>query len=247
MRRILIVVALLVLPPQAFAAGGTEHIRPAGHDPSNVKSLQRGARNYVNYCAGCHSAEYVRYSRIAEDLEIPETVLRENLMFGTGKVGSTMVSAMPEEHALAWFNAVPPDLSLTARSRGADWIFSYLTSFYLDDKAIFGVNNLVLKGASMPHVLAELQGTRKAVYEMEADHEGGEPHEVFQGFEQVEAGSLSDEEYESFVRDLTNFMAYMAEPMRLERESLGIKVLAFLTVMFILTYALKKEFWKDVH
>ena len=247
MVRLAALAALLVaFTGEALAAGGGGYIREAGHDPTNLKSLQRGARNFVNYCAGCHSAQYVRYSRIAEDLEIPETVLRENLMFGQGKVGSTMVSSMPEEHALAWFNAVPPDLSLTARSRGADWIFSYLTSFYLDEKTLFGMNNLVLVGASMPHVLVDLQGTREAVFETVED-EHGETQEVFKEFRQVKAGSLSDVEYEDFVRDLTNFMDYIGEPMRIERERLGIKVLAFLTVLFVLAYALKQEYWKDVH
>lgn len=242
-----LLLALVAAP--AFAAGSDALIREAGHDPSNLKSLQRGARNFVNHCAGCHSAKYVRYSRIAEHLGIPETMLRENLMFGQGKVGSTIVSAMPEEHALAWFNAVPPDLSLTARSRGADWIFSYLTSFYRDDAALFGVNNLVLKGASMPHVLVELQGMREAVFvpdEHHADGDGPAP-EVFKEFQRISEGSLDDAEYEGFVRDLTNFMDYMGEPMKQERKALGMKVLAFLVLLFILAYLLKQEYWKDVH
>lgn len=239
----------------ALAAGGGEGVMlHADNDVSNLYSLQRGARNFVNYCAGCHSAKYVRYSRIAKDLGLTEAQVRENLMFGEGKVGDTMGRAMPEEHALAWFGVVPPDLSLTSRVRGTDWIYSFLMSFYADDSKTLGVNNLVLQGAAMPHVLAGLQGLRAAEFETvktERVDDNGQTsvveEEKFSGFRQLTQGELSEAEYAEFVLDITNFLDYIGEPIQLERQSLGIKVLAYLVVLFILALALKKEFWKDVH
>ncbi len=232
----------------AFAAGGAAAgvMQHADNDVGNINSLQRGARNFFNYCSGCHSMEYVRYSRIAEDLEIPEDLVLDNFMFGQGKVGDTVQAAMTADNAQQWFGAVPPDLSLTARSKGTDWIYSFLLSFYQDDSRELGVNNLVLAGAAMPHVLADLQGLRKAKYKMVSDGEGHE-HEEFEGFEQVTAGSLSEDEYKGFVRDIANFLDYAAEPMQNQRRSLGVKVLAYLLLLFVLAYAMKQEFWKDVH
>ncbi|MFK8017589.1 MAG: cytochrome c1 [Gammaproteobacteria bacterium] len=242
-----LVASAALLMVNANGAGGAAGVmQHADNDVGNLNSLQRGARNFFNYCAGCHSAKYVRYSRIAEDLELSEDMVFENFMFGQGKVGDTVNAAMTEEHATKWFGAVPPDLSLTGRSKGADWIYSFLMSFYQDESRELGVNNLVLVGAAMPHVLADLQGLRAAEYKTVADSEGHE-HEEFSGFRQVTEGSLSTEEYEEFVRDITNFLDYAGEPMQLERRQLGIKVLAYLTLLFVLAYAMKQEFWKDVH
>lgn len=246
-RRLLILAGSVLLTQGAVAAGGNDaFMLEARNDLGNIKSLQRGARNFVNYCAGCHSAQYVRYSRIAKDLGLTEEQVLENFMFGAGKLESTMQSAMPADDARRWFGAPPPDLSLTARSRGADWIYSYLKGFYEDPKATFGSNNVVLENAAMPHVLVELQGVQVAKYEETVDSEGN-PHEEIVALELASPGSLTPEQYDEFVRDLVNFMDYIGEPVKLERRSLGIKVLAFLLLLFVLTFLLKKEYWKDVH
>lgn len=239
----LLAAALLFTVP-ALASSGEISLH-ANNDVGNLKSLQRGARNYMNYCAGCHSAQYMRYSRLASDLQLSDDVLKENLMFGAGKIGGTMISAMPKDAAAEWFSAVPPDLTLTARSRGVDWIYAYLKSFYADDSKTFGVNNTVLPGASMPHVLWDLQGIQTADFEVHKNEDGNEERQ-FVGFHLAKPGKLSPEEYDGFVRDTVNFLDYIAEPMQLERQRLGIKVLAYLTLLFVLALALKKEFWKDV-
>ena len=243
----LLVAAAIGVGAPAFAAGGAAGVmQHADNDVSNINSLQRGARNFFNYCAGCHSMQYVRYSRIAEDLKIPEDLVFENFMFGQGKVGDTVKSAMTPDNAEQWFGAVPPDLSLTARAKGTDWIYSFLQSFYQDDTRELGVNNLVLAGAAMPHVLADLQGLRKPKYKTVSDGEGHE-HEEFEGFEQITEGKLGEAEYAEFVRDISNFLDYAAEPMQNQRRSLGVKVLAYMALLFVLAYAMKQEFWKDVH
>ena len=217
-------------------------------DYGNIASMQRGARDFMAYCSGCHSMKYLRYSRMAEDLKIPEDLLKTNLMFGTDKVGETIKVAMPAASA-DWFGRQPPDLSLEARARGADWIYTYLQSFYLDDKRPLGVNNTVLPGASMPHVLWELQGWQKKVEHKEGEEgkAAAAEGEHSAAFEQVTQGTLSPEEYREFVADLTNFMDYAAEPGKRDRIHTGFKVLLFLFLLLILTYLLKKEFWKDVH
>lgn len=239
---------LLALSPMAvMAAAGGAKLDAANNDLSNTASLQRGSKYFVNYCLGCHSLQYVRYNRLAEDLELTEAQVMKNLAFTAEKPTEMMEIAMPADDAKRWFGGVaPPDLSLTARSRGADWIYTYLRSFYIDESRPFGVNNTVLKGASMPHVLAPLQGYRKAVYETETDAQGNK-HEVFKGFEQVTEGTLTEEEYDQVVRDITNFLDYVGEPVQLERRSLGIGVLAFLLVFLLFAYFLKREYWKDVH
>ncbi len=230
----------------ALAAGGAEGlIMKADNDLTNTASLQRGARNYVNYCMGCHSLQYVRYNRMAADLGLTEDQVTENLMFAGEKLFEPMTIAMPVDDARRWFGAAPPDLTLTARSRGTDWLYTYLKSFYVDGGHALGSNNLLLKGASMPHVLWELQGLQRAVFEEEIGADG-KPHEVFKRFEELTPGSLSADEYSAFVRDLVNFLDYASEPVQIERRNLGIKVLAFLLVFGLLAYALKKEYWKDV-
>jgi len=224
------------------AAGESAHIEPAGNDITNLASLQRGARNFVNYCLGCHSARYVRYNRLAQDLGISEDQLVNNLMFVSEKPHDTMQIAMPPGDAKEWFGQEPPDLTLIARSKGADYLYSFLRSFYVEEGRPTGVNNLVLDGASMPHVLWQLQGLQAAVFETSED--GG--HREFKGFEPVTAGSLSAEEYDNFVRDLVNFLVYIGEPVQLERRRLGAWVIAFLLVFGLLSYLLKQEIWKDV-
>jgi ubiquinol-cytochrome c reductase cytochrome c1 subunit len=241
--------ALSLVLGAALPAGAAEHgglLQSAHNDVSNVASLQRGARNYVNYCLGCHSAKYVRYNRLAEDLGLSEDQVMKNLMFTGERPHDTMKVSMRPDDAAHWFGRTPPDLSLIARARGADWLYTFLKSFYLDPSRPTGVNNTALPGASMPHVLWELQGYQKAVYKGESDAEHNAVHKEFEGFELVQKGSLTPEEYDHFVRDTVNFLDYIGEPMQLERESLGLKVLGFLAIFFLLAYFLKKEYWKDV-
>lgn len=228
------------------AAEGGAALQLARNDVANIASLQRGARNFVNYCSGCHSAKYVRYSRLAEDLELSEKQVTDNLMFVGERIHDTIKIGMKPEDASHWFGTTPPDLSLIARSRGSDYIYSFLKSFYLDPSRPTGTNNLILPGTSMPHVLWELQGLQRAVYDGESDAEHNAVHKKFKEFELAKQGSLSPQEYDQFVRDTVNFLDYIAEPMQLERRNLGMRVLAFLIVFFLFAYFLKKEFWKDV-
>ncbi len=243
--RILAATAALAISVTAGAAGGDVDLEPANIDPGNVSSLQRGARNFMNYCSGCHSAEYVRYNTIGEDLELSEDQLIENLMFNAEKTHETINSAMRPEDAERWFGVRPPDMSLIGRSKGADYIYNFLKGFYVEPGSPTGVNNRVLAGTSMPHVLGELQGYQRAVYETHAG-EGDYTVEEFVGFEPVTTGTLTPEEFDEFVRDTTNFLAYVAEPIRSDRRQLGVWVLMFLAFFLILARMLKKQIWKDV-
>ena len=239
--------ALIGVSSSVFASGGAAEgpaADGAHNDVSDVDSLQRGARNFMNYCSGCHSAKYVRYNTLAEGLGLDEQQVMENLMFNAEKMHETIRSAMPATEAERWFGVTPPDLSLVARSKGADYLYNFLRSFYLDDTRPSGVNNMLLAGASMPNVLWELQGLQRAVYEDPHDAAG---QKVFTGFESVTKGSLSHEEFDRFVRDTVNFLDYIGEPMQLERRALGVWVLMFLLFFFFVAYLLKKEIWKDVH
>ena len=245
-KALLIGACLVAAPGLTMGAGGNQFIQHVQIDVGNEASLQRGAKYFVNHCLGCHSAKYVRYNRLGEDLGLTETQVIENLMFTGERPHDTMANAMPPADAATWFGQAPPDLSLTARSRGPDWIYSFLKSFYLDPAKPTGVNNLVLQGASMPHVLWRQQGFQQARFVEEADA-AGNAHEVFEGFELETPGTLSPEEYDLMVRDLTAFLSYVAEPVQLERRSLGIKVILFLVVLLLFAILLKKEIWKDVH
>ncbi len=245
MRKQLSAILLLVSPALAFASGGA-HLDKANIDPANKESLQRGAKTFVNYCMGCHSARYQRYNRLGRDLGISDDDIIENLMFTGEKMGDQMDIAMTREMGRKWFGAAPPDLTLVARVRGTDWLYTYLRTFYLDDSRPFGVNNEVFSNVGMPNVLWELQGWQKPVYTTVADDKGRE-YQLLEGVELEEAGSQTQAEFDRTVRDLVNFLAYMGEPIKLERQSLGIKVLLFLFVFFIITYLLKKEYWKDIH
>lgn len=214
----------------------------ANNNVANTASLQRGAKYFVNYCFGCHSAQYVRYNRLGEDLQLSEDQLLENLMFTGERPFDTMSIAMREDDAARWFGTAPPDLSLIARSRGTDYLYTFLRSFYADESSPTGVDNVVLEGTAMPHVLWELQGIQEARYEEDPEHEG-EEHMVL---ELNTPGQLSEDEYDEVVRDIVNFLDYIGEPMQLERKSLGIRVIAFLLVLLLISYMLKKEIWKDV-
>ena len=244
---ILIAVALFGTALSAGVASAQEgegSLPHAGADIRNIESLQRGARNFMNYCSGCHSLKYVRYNRIAKDLEIPDAELR-NLMFTSDKPFDTINSAMPAD-AEGWFGKLPPDLSLMARARSVDYIYAFLKGFYVDKTRPWGTNNLILPGAAMPDVLADLQGLQKPVFKNEPD-EHGSANMVLVGVESMSAGALKPEEYDRFVRDTANFLDYAGEPVKAKRQSLGIFVMLFLVVFFAFAYMLKKEYWKDVH
>ncbi|MEW8320076.1 MAG: cytochrome c1 [Candidatus Thiodiazotropha sp.] len=246
MKKLIVAFLLAAVPMLVMAAGGGAHLDDADIDLGDQASLQRGAKYFVNYCLSCHSAQFQRYNRMARDLDLTETEVIENLMFTTDKIGDTMKIAMTEEQGTEWFGSPPPDLSVLARARGVDWIYTYLRSFYVDEKRPFGVNNIVFPDVGMPHVLWELQGAQKAVFKLEKDAAGNDV-EKFDHFEPVSEGLLSPAEYDQVARDLTAFMSYIAEPIQMERKRLGVWVLLFIAVFFVLSYLLKKEYWKDVH
>jgi ubiquinol-cytochrome c reductase cytochrome c1 subunit len=241
---VLIAIGLLGMGSAMAEEGGIALLQ-SGTDIKNTDSLQRGARNFMNYCSGCHSLTYVRYNRLAADLKIPESELPANLMFTSDKVFDTINSAMPKDSE-GWFGKQPPDLSLMARARGVDYLYSFLKGFYVDNTRPWGVNNLYLPSAAMPHVLQTLQGLQKPVFENEPDDRGS-ARMVLVGVEAMTPGALKPEEYDQFVRDIANFLDYAGEPVKEKRQSMGVFVTLFLLVFFVFAYLLKKEYWKDVH
>lgn len=228
----------------AFGASEGVALEPANANINNTASLQRGAKYFVNYCLGCHSAQYVRYNKLAEGLKLTEDQLVQNLIFTDQQPFETMTNAMPREDAERWFGITPPDLSLISRARGQDYIYNFLQGFYFDPSKPTGANNVVLPNTAMPHVLWELQGIRRPIFE-ESEGEDGAP--VISGFETVVPGLLTEEEFDQVARDIVNFLGYIGEPMQLERRSLGIRVIGFLLVFLLLAWMLKREIWKDVH
>jgi ubiquinol-cytochrome c reductase cytochrome c1 subunit len=227
---------------------GWKHWR-ADNQVSNTTSLQRGARNFVSYCQGCHSLKYLRYSRVAEDLEIPVETVERLLLPPGDKAADYMMGNMPVADAEAWFGKAPPDLSLIARSRGTDYLYQFLKTFYADPSKPTGVNNLRLEGTAMPHVLSELEGVKKAVFtNVEVQGEDGKPRteRVLEKFETVLPGRLTEAEYDAFVRDTVNFLDYASEPTQTSRRALGIWVVLFLIAFTWMAWLLKKEYWKDV-
>jgi len=250
MKRLALFLAAL-FPLTAVAAVGAkgEYWKEPTINLENKASLQRGAQLFVNYCMGCHSAKYHRWMHVADDLGIPDEVVEENLIWLTdedGKkvqVGSLMLVAMEDDYGSQVFGNPPPDLTLTARSRGPAWIYNYLRTFYLEEGSPTGVNNAVLQNAAMPHVLWPLQGWQRPVYEEDASGNGRHIVE----FETVQQGSMSPAEYDRAMGDLVNFMVYLGEPARMDRTAVGGWVLIFLVVLLVLAYAMKREYWKDVH
>jgi len=244
MLRTVTAVAALFVVAEGFAAGGGVALEPANIEPGNISSLQRGARNFMNYCSGCHSAQYVRFNTIGKHLELSEEQLIGSLMFNADKTFETIQASMPAEEAARWYGTAPPDMSLMARAKGADYIYNFLKSFYLAPESPTGVDNTVLAGTSMPHVLWELQGYQKGVF---AEHRDGEISTfVFEHFEPATPGSMDAEEFDEFVRDTVNFLAYIAEPIRSERRVIGTWVIIYLLVFFVIAAMLKKQIWKDV-
>jgi len=274
---LILAAALAVLAGAAHAAGApAPRMESASIDPRDVPSLQRGARTFVNYCLNCHSAKYMRYNRLA-DLGLGDQQIADNLVltgrfeatdagvqYVPTKTGETMQVAMRPEDAKAWFGAPPPDLSVQARVRGERWLYNYFLAFYRDERSATGWNNLVFANVGMPHVLWELQGTQKLVstsYDKASDANAAAI--AAKGLALVEPtpdhrfvvktlapdvpGTMSPAEYRRAIGDLVNFMAYVAEPAKVQRTRLGLVVLMFLGVLFVLAYWLKREYWKDVH
>jgi ubiquinol-cytochrome c reductase cytochrome c1 subunit len=256
---------LLVASGPAWAAGGADlRLDPAPVNRLDAESLQRGARNFVNYCLNCHSAKFMRYERL-QDIGLTPAQIQDNLMFGTDKIGSTMTVAMSPSDAKAWFGVAPPDLSVEARVRGRDWLYNYFLAFYEDDTPT-GWNNLVFPNVGMPHVLWQLSGTNVRNTAEFDDHEKAVAAAIaMKGLTKIEPGpggkwlvhtvganpdapgTLTPVEYKAWVADLVNFLDYIAEPNKNKRITIGIVVLLFLGVLFTLVYALKRSYWKEVH
>lgn len=231
---------LAAAPVLAFASGAGMHLDKAPVNLSDKDSLQRGARMFVNYCLNCHSASVMRYSRL-QDLGLTEDQIKDNLLFSAEKPGETMKIAMSKADGKVWFGATPPDLSVIARSRGADWLYTYLRGFYRDDTRTTGWNNTVFDKVGMPHVMWSLQGEMVPRYKKEGEHE------VIERLELVKPGSVTLAEYDAMVGDLVNYLVWMGEPAQVQRKQLGVIVLIFLAIFFVVAYYLKKEFWKDIH
>jgi ubiquinol-cytochrome c reductase cytochrome c1 subunit len=265
MNALIKVLGIIAVAIAGFASASETGVRlePAPAHRLDAESLQRGARNFVNYCQSCHGAQLMRYNGLIE-LGLTETQIKDNLMFGTDKIGSTMAASMSKADATAWFGAPPPDLSVEARVRGKDWLYSYLVGFYRDEKSSTGWNNLVFPNVGMPHVLWGLSGPYKLVeteYEDEEKAEAGaiaakglalaerlaNGKWVVKTVAQDTPGKMSQVEYKAFVADLVNFLDYIAEPSRNERINIGIVVLIYLGLLFAFAYALKRSYWKDIH
>lgn len=251
MKKVFLSLIVSLVPLAAWSAGGEVELDHISTDVSNDASLQRGAQLYMNYCMGCHSLKHGRYNRVAQDLDIPEDILMENLVFTGADFGSLMDNAMSEDDGADWFGAAPPDLTLVARVRGPDWLYTYLRGFYKDDNRPMGVNNVVFPNVGMPHVLMELQGLCAEPPHPISDKrfdpltgqtitEGGCEHYDVEG-------SLSQPEYDEAVYDLVNFLEYMGEPFKEDRERIGWMVFAFLAVFLVIGQLLYRELWKDIH
>lgn len=255
MKKNLITLFLLCMPVMAMASAGGYPLDKADINLENKQSLRHGAKLFVNYCLSCHSAGYMRYNRMGRDLGLSEKQLLDNFVFVGNfdkddrgeqkKAGELMTVAMQKKDAKIFFGTEVPDLTVVARARGADWLYTYLTTFYADETRPFGVNNAVFSNVGMPHVLWQLQGMKKKVEVKEKDSHGHEAVHV--KFETITEGTMSDVEFKRAMNDLVNFMVYMGEPIKMERQRIGIFVMFFLVFMFVLSYLLKKEYWKDVH
>ena len=239
-----LVAALLLAPLLALASSAGLKLDRAPVDLSDLPSLQRGAQVFVNYCLNCHSASYMRYNRL-HDLGLSDQQIRDNLMFAAEKVGETMTVAMRSKDAAQWFGAPPPDLTVVARSRGADWLYTYLRTFYRDGGRPTGWNNLAYPSVAMPHVLFELQGIQALKVEEGTDAHGHKTHTSHLVLETP--GSMTHVQYDRLVGDLVNYLTYMGEPAGMSRVQIGIGVLLFLTVFIVVSWLLKRAYWRDVH
>ena len=240
-------------PAEKIAEGGAAPLDweawHADNEVSNIASLQRGARNFSNYCVGCHSMKYLRYSRLASDLKIPTAQLKANLLADGATPADYIEASVAPQDAVAWFGKQPPDLSLIARSRGPDKLYKFLKTFYVDPTRPTRTNNLVLDAVAMPAVLSDLEGVKEAVFrnvEVVADGKST-IQKRFDHFVTVAAGQLSAPQFDAFVRDTVNFLDYAGEPAQVDRRSIGVWVVLFLLVFTWFAWLLKKEYWKDVH
>ncbi|GEN27554.1 cytochrome c1 [Halovibrio variabilis] len=255
MKKHLLALLFAIVPVTAMAAGGASVSHSMDPDLHDKASLQNGMKLYVNYCMGCHSLEHQRFARAAEDLAMPQDLVEENLIFSPALgYNDQMHIAMDSGDAESWFGAAPPDLTLEARLRGTDWIYSYLLGFYKDPSRPTGVNNTVYELVAMPNVLEPLQGVQEMVC-AETDHpvEGQEPdplsgkYQSCEVLQVTEPGALEPDEFEEAVYDLTNFLAYVGEPSKLQAQALAPKVLIFIFIFGVVAYFLKREYWRDVH
>ena len=231
MKSVIILIFLLIQSSFVFASEDI-NLEKAPIDLSDQPSLQKGARTFINYCLNCHSAKYMRYNKLL-DIGLSKKDIKENLLFTGKKIGDPMEISMPVAESKKWFGATPPDLSVVARSRGSDWIYSYMKGFYRDSSREIGWNNIVYANSAMPHILWELEG------EQELDKNTGE-------LSLIKAGKLNQKEYDAVIVDLTNYITYMSEPGQLKRKKMGFYVVGFLLLLLVLTIKLKKEFWKDI-
>lgn len=245
-RLLLLLVTVLAIP--VVLADESPKLDHVQIDLSDQASLQRGARIFVNYCLSCHSASYMRYNRMGRDLGINDELIRKNMLFARTKLSDLMKVAMRPGDAKKWFGTPPPDLTLVARSRGADWIYTYLRSFYRDPSSPSGWNNILFPNVAMPNILYSLQGVQRAVFVRKKFKEGDATVEesVFDHFDLDQPGTMSAAEYDATARDLTNFLVYLSDPTKQKRNHVGVYVLAFLVVFAIVVYLLKKEYWTDV-
>ncbi|MEH6389061.1 MULTISPECIES: cytochrome c1 [Pseudomonas] len=259
MKNRLIALLFALMPCVALGAASGYELDEANIDLTDKASLQDGARTFVNYCMGCHSAQFQRYERVATDLGIPEELMLENMVFTGALIGEHMENGMRPEDSKVWFGAAPPDLTMVSRVRGEDWLYTYMRTFYADPSRPLGSNNMVFPNVGMPNVLAELQGHQvigcKAMPVME---DGKAMRDTLTGEtvqeEQCDVltvvpgtGTQTEEEFDETVRNLVAFLAYSADPIKLERHRIGIYVLLYLAFLFIFAYLLKREYWKDVH
>jgi len=254
----LLFIPLLTLSCNIYAAGSDyplERISLKFTDaPSYYASLQRGAKMFMDNCSGCHSLKYIRYKDLAEGIrivddysEVLDDVIKTSMMHNTDKITDPILSSMGKD-AVSWYGVSPPDLSLVARSRGVDWLYGYLTTYYLDKTKPWGVNNLVYPNVAMPHVLVDLEGIRAPTYRSEQKQIGSKivEEQVIDKLTQVKPGLLTRQEYESVVLDIVNFLDYVGEPVKKERKRLGVWVLLFMGILFTFSYLLKKEYWKNI-
>lgn len=251
MKKLILGLFMTFLPALGLAAGAGVPLDTMEPDHTNKPSLQRGAALFTNYCMGCHSMEYARYKRVSEDLGIPEELYVENLIFTGAKIGELMEVSMDRKQSANWFGNPPPDLTLESRLRGESWIYSYLRGFYKDESRPLGVNNVVFENVGMPHVLVDLQGLcavepriggHASVDPLSGNVRGGDVCP-----EWASKGSMSPVDFDRAMYDLTNFLSYMGDPVKVERERLGIFVLIFVAIFFVFAYLLNREYWKDVH
>lgn len=241
MKKIVFALVLLMAAGVVLASGGGYPLASADIDVDDKESLQRGAKVFTDYCLSCHSAKYVRFNRVADDLGMTEEEVMSGLNNLGVKFGSPMRIAMTEDYAKASFGAAPPDLSLVARSRGVDWLYTYLKGFYADPARPTGHNNVVFKDVGMPNIFWKQQGVQQPVYEKHGDEQ------QLVGVKVVQQGDMSPEQFDTMVKDLVAFLSYIGEPNQSYRKTLGIWTLVFLAILFVVSYAMKKEFWKDIH